>query len=256
MTRLVGILNLTPDSFSDGGQFVNPAAAVAQYHQLLEDGAAFVDMGAESTRPGATPLGDEAEWARLEPVLAQLDLSRVSIDTYHAESARRALAMGAAVINDVGGLGDAAMRAVLAASDCPVIVMHALTLPADPAVTWPEGTDPVAAILAWKRDITQLAIASGIAAERLIYDPGLGFGKTAEQSLALLDRVAELVRSGGDWLYGHSKKSLYKSIEKNENVSRETLTVDYSRRLIEAGVQYLRVHDVAAHRALPGVEFH
>lgn len=248
MTHLVGILNITPDSFSDGGQFHAPEAAFERYAQLVADGAAIVDIGAESTRPGATPLTPDEEWARLGPVLARLPRThRLSIDTRHAATAARALDNGVAMINDVSGFADPAMAPLLAQADCRVIVMHALTVPADPSVHWPEGTDPIAAILAWKSQLLERVALAGIAPERLIFDPGLGFGKTHEQSMALVQRAPELLASGGDWLYGHSRKSFLSLITDAAAPDRDAATLLLSRQLVAAGVHYLRVHDVRGH---------
>lgn len=245
--KLMGILNVTPDSFSDGGAFADP---VARLHALLEQGADIVDIGAESTRPGAVLLSPEEEWARLEPVLLRIPAGAVvSVDTRHAETARRALALGVSIINDVDGLRDEAMLAEMARQTCPVVVMHALSMPADPAVHLPEDGDVVAEILSWKATVTARAMAAGIAPARLIYDPGLGFGKTPEQSLALVERAGEMVASGGDWLYGHSRKSFLRLFTDASPADRDALTIAFSKKLADAGVQFLRVHDVAGHRA-------
>lgn len=247
MTQLVGILNVTPDSFSDGGQFVQAKQAVEQFDALVEAGAQVIDIGAESTRPGATPLSAAEEWARLAPVLAALTPRvPISVDTRHGEVAERALQQGATIINDVSGLADGRMRSVLAACECPVIVMHALTVPVDPAVLWPDSIDPVSEILRWKHEITARAVAEGIAATRLVYDPGLGFGKSSEQSMALIARASELVASGGAWYYGHSRKSFLKK-PGDVPADRDVATLELSKTLVAAGVHYLRVHNVSLH---------
>ncbi len=249
--KLMGVLNLTPDSFSDGGAFAHVDRAMAQFNQLLTDGADIIDIGAESTRPGATSLTHEQEWARLEPVLTQLPATaRISIDTYHPQTVVKALGLGVAMINDVGGLRDAEMRAVLSDSDCDIVVMHALTIPADKAVLWPKDTDVVAEIMTWKRKIADLAVTSGIDPQRLIFDPGIGFGKTAEQSLALLLHAAEIVGQSGRWLYGHSRKSFLTLFSDAPASERDALTLAFSVQLASAGADYLRVHAVREHRAL------
>jgi len=219
----------------------------------MEQGADIIDIGAESTRPGATPLNADEEWPRLAPVLEAIvvqgwrDRIRLSIDTRHAQTAARALALGAEIINDVGGLADDAMCETLEQHECDIVVMHALTIPADPAVTLPESADVIAEILAWKTRIMARAAAHGIGNHRLIYDPGIGFGKTAEQSLALITRAVELKKSGGRWLYGHSRKSFMKLLTDAPAEGRDALTRKFSQALADVGMDYLRVHDVAGH---------
>ena len=251
---LVGIVNLTPDSFSGDGRSGSSALAHAQVQVLA--GADILDIGAESTRPGATALSANEEWERLGPFLDSLightwrQEVRLSIDTRHADTARWALGMGVDIINDVSGLGDHAMREVLSEHDCDCVVMHTLGLPANPAVVWGENVDAVAEILAWKELILQRAKSAGIMAERLIFDPGIGFGKTPAQSLALVLAARTLVDSGGRWLFGHSRKSFMTLFTQVAAPERDGLTLAFSAMLAQARVPYLRVHHVAAHRAL------
>lgn len=253
---LMAVLNLTPDSFSDGGAFVQVDAALAQFEQLIADGADIIDIGAESTRPDATPLTHEQEWARLQPVLAKIiqhpsrQKIKISIDTRHAQTAANALAMGVDIINDVGGLRDAPMSAALATSACDIVVMHSLSIPANKAIFWPPETDAVEAILQWKREVIILAESAGIAPERLIFDPGIGFGKTAEQSLALVLQAGQIMRQGGRWLYGHSRKSFLTLFSAVPAAERDALTLAFSAQLAATGVGYLRIHDVVKHRAM------
>ena len=251
---LVGILNLTPDSFSGDGVSANDALALAR--QMMMDGADMIDIGAESTRPSATPLSDAQEWARLSPFLHALleadwrPRTRLSIDTRHALTASRALDLGIDIINDVGGLRDNAMAELLSGHDGDIIVMHALSIPADRAQTLPEDCDVVAELLAWKETVTARAISHGIAPERLIYDVGIGFGKTAKQSLALVHAAPQFHQSGGRWLYGHSRKSFMTLFSDADASARDDLTLAFSAQLAAANVDYLRVHNVARHAAL------
>lgn len=248
---IMGIVNVTPDSFSGDGLLAD--AAVAYARLLMGAGADILDMGAESTRPNAKAIPEEEEWERLKPVLLRITDQewrprvRISIDTRHAQTAARALAIGVEIINDVSGLVDDAMLEVLEEHDCDIVVMHALSIPADPKVTWPENTDAVAEILQWKTQVTQHAASRGVASHRLIYDPGIGFGKTAEQSLALVERAAELKHSGGRWLYGHSRKSFMKLLSDAPAEARDELTLQFSEQLACDGIDYLRVHDVVGH---------
>lgn len=251
---LVGIVNVTPDSFSGDGVHAERALALAG--QLVRDGADIIDIGAESTRPGATPLTAEEEWARLAPVLSAIIHApwrrqvRLSVDTRHALAASRALDLGVEIINDVSGLADHAMAQLLSGHDGDVVVMHALSIPADAAQTLPAECDVVAELLAWKASITAQAVGHGIAAERLIYDVGIGFGKTPAQSLALILAAAQFQQSGGRWLFGHSRKSFLKLFTNADAPLRDDLTLAFSAQLAQAGVDFIRVHAVARHTAL------
>jgi dihydropteroate synthase len=253
---IMGIVNVTPDSFSGDGVLAD--AAIRHAHALTNDGADILDIGAESTRPNATSLTADEEWARLEPVLNGIIVRewrmrvRLSVDTRHPQTAARALAMGVEIINDVGGLADPMMLEILEGYDSDIVVMHALSIPADPALTLPDGCDVVAEILAWKERITNHAAAHGIAKQRLIYDPGIGFGKTAAQSLTLVKSADKLVKMGGRWLVGHSRKSFLKLVTDAPVEARDEATLQFSAQLAQAGVDYLRVHNVARHVALLG----
>jgi dihydropteroate synthase len=248
---IMGILNVTPDSFSGDGQL--GSAAVGAAERLVAEGADVLDIGAESTRPNALALDADTEWARLQPVLSALAQQawrgrvRISVDTRHAASAARALALGVDLINDVSGLADPGMLALLRTQACEVVVMHALTVPVDPAVTLPADCDLVQEILRWKAAVTAKAMAAGLDPARLVYDPGLGFGKNARQSMALILGAAALVGSGGRWLFGHSRKSILKLFTDAAAAQRDDLTLAFSSQLAAAGVQMLRVHAVRRH---------
>jgi dihydropteroate synthase len=213
---VMGILNLTPDSFSDGGLWTEPERAVEHALAMLDSGADMVDMGAESTRPGggvygagARAITAEEELARLLPVLAPLrraTAAPLSVDTRQGEVARRALDAGADLVNDVSALGDPALGAAVAAAGCPLVLMHSRgELP-----TMQRGIsfrDLVGEIRGELEQAVGRAVAAGIAEEQLIVDPGLGFGKTAEQNLVLLRRLPELAAIGRPLLVGASRKS-------------------------------------------------
>ncbi len=255
-TALVGILNITPDSFSDGGDFLDAQSALTHAEQLLRDGATIIDIGAESTRPGAVLLSPEQEWTRLAPVLEPLIAlaathhAEISLDTRHPETARRALALGVSWINDQSGITSRVMRTTLANASCKVVLMHSLGLPADPRNTFPEDADAVQLMkdffVTRLRDLEK----AGIARDRIILDPGIGFGKTAEQSVALLSRVDELQSLGLPLFIGHSRKSFLKLYSDAPAAERDEATLVFSEALMKAGVDYLRVHNVAAHFAL------
>ena len=245
-TKIVGILNLTPDSFSDGGQFFTPIAAIKHIMSLIAHGADVVDIGAESTRPGATPLTADEEWQRLEPVLKQLiafpDIP-FSLDSRHAATVEKATAYGIAYINDVSGFGEHAMVAAVRKSSCKLIVMHSLTVPADKSVMMPESEDVVASLLAFAQKRIETLVAAGIAKERIIFDPGLGFGKSAAQSFTILRHIDQLKILSVALYIGHSRKSFL-------GADRDAATLALSQYLMEKHVGYIRVHDVAAHKQL------
>ncbi len=253
----MGIVNLTPDSFSDGGELVDAAAAEARAAELAADGAELIDLGAESTRPGATPLSAAQEWARLEPALERLVdryrgsvlRPRLSIDTYHAETAKRALALGADIINDVGGLTTPAMLELAATSGAEFVAMHNLGVPADKSRVLPADQDPTALVERWLEQRLREWERSGLDPARIVFDPGIGFGKSALQSLRLLRNVERFQRFGLRLLVGHSRKSFMHQVAAADRLDRDLFTIGVSLNLCRAGVDILRVHNVAAHTA-------
>ncbi|MFY9717655.1 MAG: dihydropteroate synthase [Thermoplasmata archaeon] len=209
IASVMGVLNVTPDSFSDGGRYVEPAAALARAEAMVSEGAGSIDVGAESTRPGAVPVSPDAEWARLEPVLSRLTgrLSvPISVDTRHAEVAARAIDVGADLVNDVEGLRSEAMRRVVARSGAAAIVLH---MRGEPRTMQDDlvYSDVRGEVFRSLAEATDRAVADGIPAERLLVDPGLGFGKSPSQSLELLAHVGELRSLGYPVVVGASRKS-------------------------------------------------
>ena len=253
----MGIVNLTPDSFSDGGELEDVGAIEARVAELVTAGAQLIDFGAESTRPGATLLTADEEWARLEPALGRLVdryrsevlRPRLSVDTYHAETARRALVLGADVVNDVSGLTTSAMLELAATSGADFVAMHNLGLPADKARTLPADQDPTAAVERWLEERLEAWERAGLDLSRIVFDPGIGFGKNALQSLQLLRNVERLHRFGLRLLVGHSRKSFMHQAAAADRLDRDLFTVGVSLRLCSAGVDILRVHNIAAHTA-------
>jgi dihydropteroate synthase len=246
---LMGVVNVTPDSFSDGGRFYELDAAVTHALQLVEQGADIVDVGGESTRPGAEPVPAEEELRRVLPVVCDLVAAgvAVSIDTRHAVVADAALAAGACLLNDVSGLRDPAMRRAAATHGVPVVVMH---MPIDdPAVMQQhtEYTDVVAEVVAFLREQAALALAEGVPA--VILDPGFGFGKTVEQNIELVRRLPELVALGHPVLVGASRKRFIGVLGgATEPADRLAGTLAVHLACVQRGARLVRVHDVAAHR--------
>ena len=254
-TAVMGVLNVTPDSFHDGGRHEALEDAVAGVERMVEAGVDVVDVGGESTRPGAEPVPvDEeidrvvptVEAAQSVPAVADGDVL-VSVDTRKAEVAAAALEAGADVINDVTGLEDPAMREVVAEADCPVVVMHSLDAPVDPE-THPEYDDAVSDVIASLRERLALADTAGIDRDRVIVDPGLGFGKSAAEAFELLDRVGEFAALDCPVLIGHSHKSMFGAVDRDPD-DREHATVAATALAADRGADLVRVHDVAENRA-------
>ena len=240
---VMGILNITPDSFSDGGRFLDPEAAVAHARQMIDEGADIIDIGAESTRPyvGAEPVSLDDEIARLAPALrAVVRLGApVSIDSMKAEVAAWALAEGAAMLNDVWGLQrDPAIARVAAEHGVPVIVMHNRENAA-PAL------DIMADSEAFFRHSLDIAAKAGLAPENIVLDPGIGFGKTPEQSIEVIARLPELKSFGLPILVGLSRKRFINAVSPSKPQQRLGGSIAGNLVAVQAGVDIVRVHDVA-----------
>jgi len=245
--RLMGIVNVTPDSFSDGGQFFSHQAAVEHGLRLVEEGADLLDVGGESTRPYSTPVTLEEELRRVLPVIERLAAATrvpISIDTSKAKVAAEAMAAGAQVINDVTGLeGDPRMVEVAIETSAGVCAMHMKGTPAT-MQDHPEYDDVVAEIdgyLGARRDALR---AAGVDADRICLDPGIGFGKTHQHNLTLHAQVGRYHRWGCPLLVGHSRKGYLAKILGNADADRTLVTVGSALTLASAGVQVIRVHDV------------
>ncbi len=253
-TLVMGILNVTPDSFSDGGRYLDPDAAIARGRELFAQGADLVDLGAESTRPGAAPVPPAEQVRRLEPVLRALARESgavLSVDTRSAEVAAAALALGAHVINDVSGLGDPDMAAAVAPSGAGLVLMHMRGTP-ETMQRDLRYDDVVAEVAAHLGRCLERAGRAGVAAERVALDPGIGFGKSAEQSLRLLARTDDLAALGRPLLVGASRKSFLARLLGDAPPERR-LEASLAAATVAAllGARILRVHDVAeTHRAL------
>lgn len=246
--KVMGVVNATPDSFSDGGAY-HP---LKHAKQLMADGADVIDVGAESTRPNAKLISPEEEWKRLQPVLEGLRGQGViiSVDTRHAETAKKALAAGANWINDVCGLRDEAMIEAVRDSHCTVVVMHSLSVPVNPAETLPQDTRIVPHFARWAEATLKRLGDAAISPARVILDPGVGFGLSPHQSMEVLAHMHELRTVHESWLVGHSRKSFMKLFSDAPADQRDPITRALSMMLAEQGVEYLRVHDVKGHKAL------
>jgi dihydropteroate synthase len=262
--RLMGILNVTPDSFSDGGSFLEANAAIARARELVSEGADILDIGGESTRPGAEPVSAEQELDRVRPVLEGLldsgvpEVAQISIDTCKADVARAALAAGASLVNDVSAFrADPQMAALVAESGAHCCLMHMLGQPRTmQRAGGPQYRDVVDEVKAFLEERLGFAVREGVAEERIMLDPGIGFGKTIEHNLELLRRLDEVVALGRPVLVGTSRKSFLGRLDTLAGpTTGEAEQVEITQRLpgtiatnvlaLERGASVFRVHDVA-----------
>ena len=248
--RLMGVVNVTPDSFSDGGQYLEPEAAIARGLALVAQGAGILDVGGDSTRPGASPVPAEAELRRVLPVIEGLVSAgagagaQISIDTSKANVASAALKAGATLVNDVTALrGDREMAAVLADSGADCCLMHMLGEPRTMQQD-PRYEDVVGEVKAFLEERLALAVSSGIREERVMLDPGIGFGKTARHNLELVRRLDELVAIGRPVVIGTSRKAFLGRITGREVDARVPGTIATNVLAYERGARVFRVHDV------------
>ena len=250
-TKLMGILNVTPDSFSDGGVYFNPKDAQTQCLKLIEDGADIIDIGAESTRPYSKPVEASEQIARIKPVLDFITREKiaipVSIDTRCSETAEYALDNGAGIINDVSGFDyDNKMPDIIAKYGAEVIIQHSQGTP-DIMQEAPVYHNVVEEIFLNLKAKVDFAREKGI--EKMIIDPGVGFGKSKEDNFEILNKVEEFFSLNYPLMIGVSRKSLL-GIESNDNTLKDSLSLAISYPLIQKGVDYLRVHNVKLHREL------
>lgn len=246
---VIGIVNVTPDSFSDGGAFLDPDAAAAQVRRLLDEGAALVDVGGESTRPGSEGVSAEEELSRVEPVLERLAGLPVSIDTSKAEVAKRALELGAVMVNDVTALrGDSELARTIAESDAYVCLMHMLGEPRTMQDD-PRYDDVVSEVAAFLEERLDFAVGAGIPEARICLDPGIGFGKTVEHNLELLSRLAELSSLGRPLLVGASRKRFLGRLLGDTEALTGPMPAGVAAAVLayERGASLFRVHDVREH---------
>jgi dihydropteroate synthase len=243
---IMGVVNVTPDSFSDGGAFVHPADAIAHAKRLAAEGAALVDVGGESTRPGAQAVSAEQELRRVEPVLEALAGIAFSIDTSKAVVAARALELGAELVNDVTALrGDPDLAAVVAEHDAYVCLMHMRGEPRTMQAA-PRYDDVVSDVASFLEERLAFAVSEGIREELVCLDPGIGFGKTPDQNLELIRRLDQLVALGRPVVVGLSRKSTLGKVLGDPEATQGTMAASLGAAVAayERGASILRVHDV------------
>lgn len=245
---VMGVLNVTPDSFSDGGDFEDPVSAVTHGERLITEGAAILDVGGESTRPGSSPVTVAEELARVRPVIGRLATEGIpiSIDTRNAQVAAACAEAGASIINDVGGFTDPAMFEVAASTECGVVVMH---MAGDPLTMQdaPHYDDVVAEVGGFLLAQAATLQAAGVARERIVIDPGIGFGKTLEHNLELIRGLPILAQHGYPVLMGASRKRFIGEITgEDEPRLRMGGSVAAALESVRRGAAIVRVHDVVA----------
>jgi len=261
MTKIVGILNITPDSFSDGGKFDSKNSALTHVKKLIEDGADIIDIGAESTRPGSVKVSTGEEWSRLKDVLPDIikvvkssdRKVKTSIDSYHFENIKKSHEAGIDIINDVTGLSDDRVVDFIAAKNIETILMHNEKIEPLEGVVLNQHLNLTHKILSWGKDKVNYLRKKGVNKSNLIFDVGIGFGKDADQSIRILKYIHYYKALGLPLYVGHSKKSFLKGIDFDKycldlDASQKTLLI--SKYLVGRGVDYLRVHDVKEHSTL------
>lgn len=239
---VMGILNVTPDSFSDGGLFVAPEKAIEQAHRMVTEGAVIIDVGGESTRPGATPVSPKEEQARILPVieaLAETGNLLISVDTYREETARLAVAAGAHIVNDVWGLQrEPGIGQLAAETGAGLVIMHT-------GREREKDPDVIADQFAFLGKSLQIARDAGVADDQIVLDPGFGFAKDSEENLQLMARFSELHALGFPWLVGTSRKRFVGYVSGKDAEARDSATAATSVALRLKGADVFRVHNVA-----------
>lgn len=251
----MGILNITPDSFSDGGVWDDEEALLGQLDAMLEENVQIIDIGAESTAPNARAIDADEEWRRLQPVLnlinqrlAGLSIRpMISTDSRHAATLEKAVHHGADIINDVTGLREPAIREIAKSSGCQVVAMHSMSIPANPKILLPTSDTAVNQLRDWLYKNIDRWLDDGLDLNKIIFDPGIGFGKNALQSFELLQHCDALKEAGLRLLIGHSRKSFMSGFTDRKFGKRDLETLGVSLALCQQGVEIIRVHNPVMH---------
>lgn len=251
----MGIVNLTPDSFSDGGKFNQLSALRQHITELVALNTGIIDLGAESTRPKATQINWQEEWQRLEPILAEVKqlandsviFPKISIDSRHWQTIEKAIAYGIDIVNDVTGLTDRNMQDLVKSNDVQVVSMHALTVPVDPRVLLSTDEKATVQLEHWLERQIENWLVAGLDIEKVIFDPGVGFGKNLLQTLEIMQNSRFFQQTGMRLLIGHSRKSFINAFSQHESANRDLETLGLSLKLCEKGVDIIRIHNVEAH---------
>jgi 2-amino-4-hydroxy-6-hydroxymethyldihydropteridine diphosphokinase/dihydropteroate synthase len=251
----MGILNITPDSFSDGGKWDDQSLLARQIDSFIDNDVQIIDLGAESTRPNAVSVSPDEEWRRLEPVIKMVQeraagkflKPAISVDSRNRKTLEKAIACGIDIINDVTGLSDPDVLALARDSGCDVVAMHSVTIPVDPSVKLPTEESALVQIKRWISTKMEAWQSAGIDLNRIIIDPGIGFGTNPLQSQELLGNCRALREQGLRLLIGHSRKSFMSSFSEHAFADRDPETLGISMSVCHQGVDIIRVHDPVTH---------
>ena len=248
MSKIIGILNLTPDSFSDGGKYNNQDIAIERCYQLIKDGAYAIDIGAESTRPDAKPITSDEEWNRLEEILLKLNeldiISQISVDTKNISTVEKSLKLGVRWINDVSGISNSEIIDLVKKYDAKITIMHNLGIPAKKDIVMKDDKDFMNTIYSWGREKIDELISHGIKRDKIIFDPGVGFGKTAEQSMEIVNKAEFFQSLNIPIMIGHSRKSFLELVTNRKAEDRDFETIEITQQLSNKNIDYIRVHNV------------
>ncbi len=263
MTKIIGILNITPDSFSDGGKFNSSKSAINHLKEMLNDGVDMIDIGAESTRPGAIKITDEEEWRRLELILPEIIAEvrkfnqetgkkiQTSIDSYHFSTIKKAYEIGIDIINDVSGLIDEEVINFIAERNIATVLMHNTPILINPELIINPYVNDNVEIINWAKSKIDHLLKKGVKKSQLIFDPGIGFAKNSEQSIRILKNIDDYQVLELPIYIGHSKKSFLDKVgcfdSEGENLSRAEKTLIISKYLIKKKIDFIRIHDVKEH---------
>jgi len=258
-TKIMGILNVTPDSFYDGGSYDDPESSFQRAVQIVEEGADIIDIGGESTRPGSSPVGLQEEMDRVCPVIerisSELDV-KISVDTYKARIAMEALKQGASMVNDISGLTfDSDMVKVVAEADAEVVLMHIKGEPRNMQNDI-DYADEIEDVLDFLRESVSIAVNEGVRKDRIILDPGIGFGKSLDHNYRLIENLERFTDLGFPVMMALSRKSLIGKIYDDPDADRLPGTIALNSIAVRNGAEYIRVHDVKQHRlAMDAVDY-
>ena len=251
----MGILNITPDSFSDGDQWQNENQLSTRIDEMIGQGVQILDVGAESTRPHAQSIALDEEWLRLQPVIELINEKKrgsaihplLSVDSRNAMTIEKAINLGVNIINDVTGLTDKNIVHTVKNSGCDVVAMHSLSVPVNPSLRLPLTSHPVTQLMEWLDQKVESWLDQGLDLSRIIFDPGIGFGKYAMHSIELMSHCESLRQAGLRLLMGHSRKSFMNTFTQSDFGDRDPETLGISMALCQQGVDIIRVHDAITH---------